>query len=825
MQEKRYGMPIRLFYSYSHQDEEFRADLEKSLALLKRDGLLHEWHDREILPGQHFNDEIKKNLDISDVVVFFFSRDFFASEACIEEWEYAKGLEYQGKLIVRIPIIARECPWPDFLGDDDVLALPTDGKSITSYPDHEVAWHEIYQGIKSVVENLRNTFKPKVEFLDRINETEFISQQHIKLSELFVFLRLSVIETGGTDQEINESMIANVEELFKSARTLIYGPEKSGKSSLAKYMTLKAVDDNQPVLFIDMHQSDVRTHENFLRRQYEEQFHGDYDIWARQKGKTMILDNMSSSRRNLDFVETFENMFDRVFIMCSLDMFQSFFIDERRLAAYLHMKMLPLTQSQQEHLIRNRLQMSAANRCVDDGLVDRAEDRVNSVIVSDKIFPRYPFYVLSILQTYEGFMPSNMSITSYGNCYQALIVANFVRSGISNTDDDVNTAFNFAEHLAYEVYLSRKGSRDENLDVDKFVELYNQKYFIPNSIVNRMRTGDYRIFDGDSFRTEYMYFFFLGRFLARNPNVGRGIIRSMSENSHAEENYLTLMFTIHHTHDDEIVDDILIRTMLTLDLVEPATLSRDETRRFADVVANLPGDIIEDGDVGTARHKEREHRQRALTDGVDETEEVLDGLEDENPVNGIYRILKSNQIMGQILRTKYGTMKRSKIEEIVEIIADSGLRLVNVALSDEDEIAELAAFMHEKNPKWNIDRLKHGLAFLSFMWTMINIEHVVNVVSVREIREAVDAVVMRKNNAAYDLVGYFNYLSSGGGLNDEVRDELVRLLKKHDDLFVRHVMSIRTQHHMNTHRGPLQIEQSVCSALGIRYYRRMMSDV
>ena len=86
-------------------------------------------------------------------------------------------------------------------------------------------------------------------------------------------------------------------------------------------------------------------------------------------------------------------------------------------------------------------------------------------------------------------------------------------------------------------------------------------------------------------------------------------------------------------------------------------------------------------------------------------------------------------------------------------------------------------------------------------------------------------MVKERNTAAYDLVGYFNCLNSGDGMNAEVKDELVRLLDKHDDLFVRRVMSMKTQHHMNTHRSPSQIEQSICSVLGVKYYRRMLSDV
>ena len=38
-----------------------------------------------------------------------------------------------------------------------------------------------------------------------------------------------------------------------------------------------------------------------------------------------------------------------------------------------------------------------------------------------------------------------------------------------------------------------------------------------------------------------------------------------------------------------------------------------------------------------------------------------------------------------------------------------------------------------------------------------------------------------------------------------------------DDEFVRCVLSLRTQHYMNTHRSKTPIEQSVCSLLKLNY--------
>ena len=72
--------------------------------------------------------------------------------------------------------------------------------------------------------------------------------------------------------------------------------------------------------------------------------------------------------------------------------------------------------------------------------------------------------------------------------------------------------------------------------------------------------------------------------------------------------------------------------------------------------------------------------------------------EEKGDINEIYRVLKSNQILGQILRNKYGSLERSKIEEVVEVIVDGGLRLVNVVLKDDKEIEQLALYVREKHP-------------------------------------------------------------------------------------------------------------------------------
>ena len=42
---------IAVFFSYSHKDEALRDKLATHLKLLERQGMIQQWHDRQILAG------------------------------------------------------------------------------------------------------------------------------------------------------------------------------------------------------------------------------------------------------------------------------------------------------------------------------------------------------------------------------------------------------------------------------------------------------------------------------------------------------------------------------------------------------------------------------------------------------------------------------------------------------------------------------------------------------------------------------------------------------------------------------------------------------
>ena len=153
-------------------------------------------------------------MEQADIIVFLFSPDFIASEECTNEWNHALNLASSGKPLFRIPIIVRECSWKDVLGNDDVKALPVDGKPVALFEDKDIAWHQVYEGIREVVDELRMTFAPKMEFLKELEKTDFISQSHLRLQDLFVFPRMTIVDEITSEQPTQPRMVVNHTQLL-----------------------------------------------------------------------------------------------------------------------------------------------------------------------------------------------------------------------------------------------------------------------------------------------------------------------------------------------------------------------------------------------------------------------------------------------------------------------------------------------------------------------------------------------------------------------------------------------------------------------------------
>ena len=146
--------PTKLFFSYSHKDETLRDFLATHLALLKRQGVLNEWHDRRIGAGAEWGKAIDENLEAADIILLLVSADFLASDYCYDiEMNRAMARHDAGEARV-IPVVLRPCDWQG-APFGKLQAVPKDAKPVTTWENQDEAFTDIARGIREAVEQLR----------------------------------------------------------------------------------------------------------------------------------------------------------------------------------------------------------------------------------------------------------------------------------------------------------------------------------------------------------------------------------------------------------------------------------------------------------------------------------------------------------------------------------------------------------------------------------------------------------------------------------------------------------------------------------------------
>lgn len=73
---------VRVFCSYSHEDEKLKKRLEQHLSPLVRQEIIEVWSDLRIDPGAAWENEIGRNLDSADMVLLLVSPSFVSSPYC-----------------------------------------------------------------------------------------------------------------------------------------------------------------------------------------------------------------------------------------------------------------------------------------------------------------------------------------------------------------------------------------------------------------------------------------------------------------------------------------------------------------------------------------------------------------------------------------------------------------------------------------------------------------------------------------------------------------------------------------------------------------------
>ena len=478
---------VNLFYSYSHRDEDYRDELEKHLATLRRDGLIDEWHDRKIDAGDDFNEEINKHMERAHIILLLFSSDYIDSEACDRELKKAMQLRKKKQVVV-IPVILRDCPWKDTVVSK-LMAVPTDGLPVSQWENKDAAWQDVYNHIKKRVRRIRGQRKATAnnDFIDNLLANPITGA---KLNDLFVYPDISKPRDGvkSSEKEIDSKKLTDL-DAFGYQYILIKGEEQSGKTSLCNMLYVNYQEaGNYPVFISGKNVSGRVDINEIIHKHYNHQYaHANSDWFLDVGDRILLIDDADEIAINnfTQFISTIKDNFKyALFFIDELSNLSEWTSEIDRYSNFHLFSINRLGYTKRSQLIKKCIALDE-NMDFDNNnsnhlsRLDKNTEHINTII-GNNLVPSNPVFIVTIFNIVESAARFDLSQTSYGHCYNAMVVMNLHRSGIKS--EDVDAYFNFLTRLAY--YMFEEKSKTISVEIfDQFVKQYTVKFMVPENMM------------------------------------------------------------------------------------------------------------------------------------------------------------------------------------------------------------------------------------------------------------------------------------------------------------------------------------------------------
>jgi hypothetical protein len=727
---------VSVFISYSHADNSLKEDFLKHLSPLKRSLDITEWHDRDILVGSNLDENILSKLVDYDIILFLISPDFLNSNYCYDV-ELMEGLRRADIDDARIfPIIVKPCLWKE-TPLSNFLCIPEDGKPVVSFDNEDDAWVSVALQLKRTITDLIETRSvlPVIDLVETVEsklrlETDYFSKflnsteivflhsqkDYVYLDDVYIYPDLKRIGDDDSTINVTKSSKSLVEKC--NDKILIFGQEQSGKTSLAKKLIKENFNNDIATIYIEaksIGRTDLnRTLNSSVKQQYGLSSFADYLKLPNKKA--LVIDDYTEIKINQTFQgKFFENIFDE------FDYITIFADDSLKYSEYEYLlfgdfdqyEILPFGHYLRSKLIRTWTHLGQEETIKQDELlelVDTSTIHVDSMLRKN-IVPAKPLFILTILQTLQTFRPSDYGLTSYGHCYQHLIQQNLIKASIHSSE--IDTYINYMTELSYYIYNTGSTSVTD-AQFEKFQQQYSSNYVLNDThqnIFDRLVSSGILHSNNEqvSFGYKYIFYFYTAKYIADHirQDDAKIIIESLCEKLHSEKHANILIFITHHSKDSNIIDEIRLYTSAIFEDFSEADLGAEDLKHLKSELEEIPNLKFENKPVEQVR-EERLHAlddfecSRSEQEVEDEEKSEFNNSDEDRMLADITRSAKSVEIIGQILRNRYGSMKKDELYDLALEAYSAGLRYLKFYLSltehhTDDIVGRIDIILESKN--------------------------------------------------------------------------------------------------------------------------------
>ena len=689
----------------------------------------------------------------------------------------------------------------------------------------------------------------KKDFIDYMEKIDFTLPNkdgtQAVLRDIFIYPNL---EKSSSTEEKNyypsDKILEDDSEII-----VIDGDAQSGKTSLAIKLFLDA--ERKSILSLFLKNKDIRVRKNkaeediekIIKASFEKQYDfacESFDGFKQQENKFLFIDDFSIESLGKEnfriFFEHMKKVFKKIFIFTISSLNWQIKLKGVYNNHVSFFKILPFNNRLRSELCEKYFTFYE-NRNFDkeeNGDLDLLKNCCVMLrqIMSNRIIPSYPIYILTLLQAQKNFPARNFEKTSYSECYKMLINLALMKDGHVK-DDEVNMRVRFLEELSFWLY-KRKDLRFTKEEYDLFSQEYAQKYIVESSNsflstfvkVNILKKDD----ELYSFSYRYIYYYLVAGKIAKNidKKEGKDIVEKLCSNLNSLDNANILIFIANYTESENLLDEVSFATMLPFENYRPATLDV-KSKYFGfinEVIEKISSSIIQ-GDVDPYKtHKE-------IQENIDEVERENNLNEERNEDSSdvlapILQSFRSIEIVGQIIKNRYASIKREKLQEMMQNVFECGFRTLDffcqdlIRAKDDLILAVTKELEKKKSKKDDPAKIKQAannfVRMLSYFICHMMIYKVANAVAQKNISLIADEVASKINseiNSPVAKLTAFSVALSSGRFNMKKLEEL------HDEFYKKNMLAHNllcdiVRNYVYTNNIDISKKQKIASALNLK---------
>ena len=682
--------------------------------------------------------------------------------------------------------------------------------------------------------HLTESGKQRLESLDA--SFQHPNKEHLQLSDVFVYPELEEItrENDNRDAVSAECLLTNTPE-YK--HVLVFGDEQFGKTSLLKQLfTEFHLAGHMPLLLSAAEADGNSEHFRRMLTRKVEDFYGQQAAaryaQARFEDKIVLVDDLDGVGTRGEVIarvlKNVEGQFGKVIITAG-ERYEMTIVQSKEAAVatehYAQFKMLGFGYKLRYDLIRRWYQVGADNAAEFQEKVADSERIINTVL-GKGLVPMTAFNTLVLLQSIQ--INENQALVNAGMAqYYEFMLRQSLLSGKAQ-QNDYDEIQNFLTQLAWVMY--EKGSKEINLgDLVTFNTRYSEEYYRKDlsprlELLERakilVKTGDLY-----AFAYSYLDYFFVAKYLATHCNDHselRDRIKHLCNHLYLKENANIVLFITYNLNADWVIQEIAKVLNLILADIPALRISTDAnilntwiTNQAklvvdtTDIVANNRK-IKDSDDVAAKRHPEPVH------------DHEVSSISELDQLAQINLLFKTCEILGQVLKGRYGSIRNQVKEDLMKDLFDAPLRGVSffhqlINLEPEGVLKEVSQRLHKRHP--NIDPIKAENVAKKFLFRMMGaiadsfFSRQGEIIGSAKLIETIDKVAASSGEVTYQIVGAAAKLSIPNHAPTEEVKKLAHALEK--NFFGYNLLQGLVARHLYMFDLPIHERNSLASAVKI----------